>query len=78
MCASGKPLRVLSVKPKGLDQEFARRLLDEYCLFWSVEMIGQNESEGSIDLKSGFHASRSTRCKLQQSTIGDMNQSLLG
>jgi len=69
---------VLSMKPNRLDRELARRLLDEYCLFWSIEMQGSNESIGSLSFESGFKASMSTRCKLQQSTIADMNQSLLG
>lgn len=68
---------------KSQNIETARMQLDEYRMFWSVEMQGRNESEGTVEygtknFQNGFHASMSTRCKLQQSTIGDMNQSLLG
>lgn len=67
------------MNPNGkLDQETSRRLLDEYCWFWSVTMRATNESVGSLNLDSGLKMEMSTHQKLQQSTICDMNESLLG
>ncbi len=67
------------MNPNGkLDSELCRRLLDEYCLFWSFETQGHNESVGSLNFPSGSSFQKSTTQKLQQSTIQDMNESLLG
>jgi hypothetical protein len=69
------------MKPR-LNEDWNRRLLDEYCWFLSVEMRGSYQSEVSLNnLETVFHdridLRLSSDCKLQQSTIYDMNNSLL-
>lgn len=52
-------------------------LLKEYCWFWSVEMRTQNESIATLTANN-WNLSKSQNNKLQQSTLLDMNNSLLG
>jgi hypothetical protein len=52
-------------------------LLQEYCMFWSFEMFAKNESIATLKA-NGWNLQKSQNCKLQQSTLSDMNSSLLG
>jgi hypothetical protein len=66
------------MNPNGkLDKELCRRMLDEYCFFWSFEARGNHESETGIH-KENFSASMMRDFKLPQSVMYDMNESLLG
>jgi hypothetical protein len=60
-----------------INQETKTFLLWEYSWLLSITLTSQNESVATIE-QNGWHMQKSQNCKLQQSTIGDMNQSLFG